>query len=206
MELETLCEGLRDALERWDEEILPLGLYASDELPGGTRAEYPEWPSAIEPFLSERLFAMSESRGRGRRRSSINRYFLEGATAPGGLAEVRVEIVRCSTVKVRRYGSGYQVDIHTDREHHWHSADLSGRISALWKQPDFARGEARAQVLVFVGFDKSPEPFGRELRALEQKLKWSDKGAAFATRMWQDKAKRGFGVRLAVWARLDSGA
>ena len=206
MKIDEMCAGLLDALERWDASILPLGLYASDELPGGASAEYPEWPRAIEPFLSEHLFVVDEEVWWNRRRCNYHRYFLQDPTSSGGLAEVRVEIVRCSTVKVRRYGSAYQVDIHADREHHWQRADLSGHISSLWKQPDFPRGEARLRTLVFVGFDKSPDPFGRELRALEQKLKWGDKEASFATRAWQDKAGRGFGVRLAAWARLDVSA
>ncbi len=50
MELEELCQGLLDALERFDEKILPLGLYSSDELDEAPRLVAQSQPQRKKPF------------------------------------------------------------------------------------------------------------------------------------------------------------
>jgi hypothetical protein len=80
---------------------------------------------------------------------------------------------------------------------------LRSHISNLWRPNDALANEMniQARLLVFIGFDKSQRPLERQLSQLQQQLKWDEKAVSYRTRSWPDKAGRGFGVRLSVWAR-----
>ena len=56
MNIDDLRNGLVDCLKQFDTDILPLGLYASDELAGANpvRSTYQEWKGAIFPFLESK--------------------------------------------------------------------------------------------------------------------------------------------------------
>ena len=58
MEIKNLANGLLDSLETFDNEILPLGLYASDDLIKGKRLKprYQEWHGTIFPYLKSQGF------------------------------------------------------------------------------------------------------------------------------------------------------
>jgi hypothetical protein len=195
MDLITIGEKLFDVLEQFDTDILPLGLYASDDLVEGKKQKprHQELHKAIFPyFLSQGFSEEFYFRDNYASCSSFK-------TPDGGV--IGLTVVKFSSIKVQKYGSGYHVDKHEDRKHRWEQADLSGHISALWKQPDMFDSELEARLLLFIGFDKSQRPFERELVELEQTLKWNEKNVCYLTRTWLDKAERGFSVRLSFWSQ-----
>ena len=187
-----------NSLEQFDSEILPLGLYASDELVEGKnlKPRYQEWKGALVPFLKSQGYPASGF-------YPLNSYASKATCEIPEIGQVSIVLVKFSNIKVRKYGSGYYVDKREDRAQRWERVDLSRHISQLWKQHnDFSEYfKIRAQILLFAGFDKSQRPLESELRELHTSLKWENKGVSYSTRTWQDKAKRGFGVRLAVWSR-----
>jgi hypothetical protein len=203
MELSELCNGLFDALAEFDDKIQPLGLYASDELVKGqqNRPQYQEWQGAIVPFLESHECLFSCYLTQQRKYHSYN-----ASLHVPGLGGTYLRVVKFSNIKVRKYGSGFHVDNRENRRERWEKIDLSGHISSLWKQPNFNWFATDAEpnqsrLLLFIGFDKTQRPLERELSELQQLLHWDRKEVLYLTRTWPDKAGRGFGVRLAAWAR-----
>jgi len=202
MQLPEFCNGLFDALEKYDTDILPLGLYASDDLAESApkKPHFQEWQGAIVPYLQSQKCQFSSVDGRGK----YHHYdALVKAPESGNIA---LRVVKFSNIKVRQYGSGYHVDKHENRPERWQKTDLSGHISRLWKQNigGFFAGswaQTPTRILLFIGFDKAQRPLERELTALHEELHWEKKDVLYLTRSWPDKADRGFGVRLALWAR-----
>lgn len=198
MELTTLCDGIMDALQAWDEATLPLGLYsASEEWVAGEklRPRYNEWEGAIVPYLTQQNCAAIYYR-------QGNRLGYRAAFDAPEIGKTNLVVARFSNIKVRKYGSSYRVDKHEKRTERWEELDLSGQISSLWKQPDYSGQPLQAKILLLIGFDKTQRPLEREMTELNDALRWEQKNVVFATRTWPDKANRGFGVRLSVWARF----
>ncbi|BAU14581.1 hypothetical protein LEP3755_51300 [Leptolyngbya sp. NIES-3755] len=208
MELATLCNTLLAILEQFDETVLPLGLYACDDLveaePQSKPSRYQEWHKAIAPYLKMQGYSVGnprvqmESNSSGKFRPKHSMYRTRFQTPAFGV--VNCTVIRFSKIKVRKYGSAYRVDIHEERAERWKETDVSGHISNLWKQPELGKDRYVELVLV-IGFDKAQDPLGRELLELQRDLKWEEKKVVYLTRVWQDKADRGFGVRLGAWAR-----
>jgi hypothetical protein len=204
MELALFCDNLLSVLEEFDEAVLPFGLYASDDLAGtdATKANTKskpsrqEWHKALAPYLQTEGY-------RAGRLMSINPYTYRIWFHLPELGSVHLTVVRFSKIKVRKYGSSYRVDIHEARAERWKEVDVSRRISRLWKLPDDEASQD-IEVVLLIGFDKAKEPLSRELLELQRSLKWETKDVVYLTRAWEDKAKRGFAVRLAAWARLVS--
>ncbi|HEX8833369.1 MAG TPA: hypothetical protein VF719_04175 [Abditibacteriaceae bacterium] len=196
MKLDVLCDELLDALQQYDESILPLGLYSSNDLVLAGKAKPPlaEWHDGIVPHLRSLAF-----KGRSIKMNRSYSYSLENKEA----GTVHLSIVKYSKIKVRQYGSGYHVDMHENRDERWEALDISGHLSALWKQPDVYTTiyKAQARMFLLIGFDKAQRPLERELNSLQTILRPEDKNVVFRTRHWPDRAGRGFGIRLAVWAR-----
>lgn len=183
MEIDALRNGLMDCLEQFDTEILPLGLYASDDLIEGrvTKPRYQEWKGAIFPFLVTRGCKTSGFHPRGISSSAV-------CDVPA-IGSVNITLVKISNIKVRKYGSGYQVDKQEDRSGRWESADLSGQISQMWKQPYDWSGisKTKAQIVLFVGFDKTQRPFERELDELSASIKWGTSQSAIRRKLGKTK-------------------
>jgi hypothetical protein len=197
MELTLFGESLFDALERFDESLLPLGLYSSEEQQHGPKKlwRYQEWEGALVPHFKAHGCRIGKMHGR-----DAHSYRAQ-VQLPGG-DKVALDVVKHSGIKVRHYGSAYHVDKHESRAARWGQTDLSGHISALWKHMSLETWNCRARVLLFIGFDKAARPLERELELLQHDLRWSEKNVHFLTRTWPDKAARGFGVRLAAWVRF----
>jgi len=194
MQLPEICEVLLDALEKYDTAILPLGLYASDELIAGKtiKPRQMEWQEALIPAIRSFDGRILSSRLQ-------DTYCYEAAVNIPELGRISLEILRYSKIKVRKYGSGYHVDKHEDRSERKNRVDLSGHISNLWKRKNAQLGNI--SLLLLIAFDKDADPLRRELNELEKELNWAAKNVIYQTRSWSDKAERGFGVRLSAWAR-----
>ena len=198
MEIDALRIGLVDCLEQFDTDILPLGLYASDELSKARpiKASYQEWEGAILPFLANHNciswgFSPSDN-------------FLSQTTCfVPEIGKVGIALVKISSIKVRRYGSGYQVDKQEDRAGRWEKAGLGGQLSQMWTQSDIRMGHSKAdaRIVLFIGFDKTPRPFERELEQLRESNKWESHAVSYQSQIWEDKAGRGFNIRLCAWSR-----
>ncbi len=196
MQLSDISQTLLSALKEYDAAILPLGLYASDELVAGrnVKSRQMEWKGALIP-------AIRSFDGRILTSRLQNIYCYEAAVNIPELGRISLEILRYSKIKVRKFGSSYHVDKHEDRSERKNRVDLSGHISNLWKQKDAQSGNA--SILLLIAFDKDADPLQRELHELENELNWKAKNVMYQTRFWLDKAERGFSVRLSAWARYN---
>jgi hypothetical protein len=208
MTVNELCEDLMNVLERFDENILPLGLYSCDDLAekqvvnhrnhrsypwkNYVRQGYQEWVRAIEPHLSgEGYTAIQPHR--------LKDYVYVSHFDIPEIGRVNLTIARLAKIKVRKYGSSYRVDIHEQRAQRWAELELGSYISKVWhraKQSNIPGME----ILLLIGFDKAKNPLGQELLELQDSLHWEEKGVTYFSRTWDDKANRGFRVRLATWA------
>src|SRR5688572_20041448 len=105
MDLKTLTDELLDALQNFDTEVLPLGLYASDDLvadrPPGPK--FQEWHRALYPLL--RSYGV---RGPKFDEADANVSMCRCSVPEVGLVEI--VLVKFSNIKVRKHGSGYHVD------------------------------------------------------------------------------------------------
>ncbi|MBE9011822.1 hypothetical protein IQ250_16585 [Pseudanabaenaceae cyanobacterium LEGE 13415] len=211
MELAALCNTLLTVLEQFDETVLPLGLYACDDRVDATSRSklqrQQEWRRGLAPYLEMQGYSVSKPRiemksdALGKLRGKHSTYRTEFHIPDFGL--VNCTLIRFSKIKVRKYGSAYRVDIYEERAERWKEVDVSGHISELWKQPSL-RTSHYIELVLLIGFDKAKNPLGQELLELQRDLKWEAKGVVYLTRIWQDKAERGFWVRLGVWARIVS--
>jgi hypothetical protein len=199
MQLANIHTPLLDEIEHFDNAILPLGLYGSDDLSENTKPgpKFMEWSRVIQPFIRSR---------KGKIGGIFRNYDLpklnccDGSVSLPEVGDFHLSLVKISLIKVRKYGSSFRVDKHENRAERWQQTDLSGSISTLWKAPG-ADAPSGNRLLIFIGFDKTQRPFERELNDLHSQLNWDAKNVEFETRFWDDRANRGFGVRLAVWSR-----
>ncbi len=114
MEIIEICKGLLDALEQFDKAVLPLGLYASDDLVDGKKQKprYQEWQGAIHPYLSSQGCSTSGF-------YTPSRHVAVSSFELSEVGTIGLSIVKFSNIKVRKYGSGYHVDKHEERARRW---------------------------------------------------------------------------------------
>lgn len=170
MELVELCDNLLAVLEQFDETVLPLGLYASDDLVESTKKLKPrrqEWYAGLVPYLKMQGYSAGQL-------TAKNHYAYSAWIHVPELGSVNCTVVRFSKIKVRKYGSSYKVDIHEQRAERWKDVDVSGHISRLWKLPKLDTNPY-IKLLLLIGFDKAQNPLGRELLELQRSLQWEAK-------------------------------
>jgi hypothetical protein len=208
MTVNELCENLMNVLEQFDEKILPLGLYSCDDLAeqpvsnrriqrnylrrNYARQSYQEWVMAIEPYLSGEGYTASQPH-------CLKDYVYASRFDIPEIGRVNLTIARLAKIKVRKYGSSYRVDIHEQRAQRWAEMQLDSDISKVWHRAKQANIPGM-EILLLIGFDKAKNPLGQELLELQDSLHWEEKGVTYLSRAWDDKANRGFRVRLATWA------
>ena len=119
------------------------------------------------------------------------------------LGKVELALVKISNIKVRKYGSGYQVDKQENRAGRWENADLEGQISKMWthQQRWSHVPKSGAHIVLFIGYDKTQRPFEHELEQLRESGKWENRAVTFQSQIWEDKAGRNFNIRLCAWSR-----
>jgi len=195
---QALSEALLDALEEFDQSTAPLGLYASEELMADGQfasrksARRPqEWHRCIAPLLQ-------------RLRCGVQDYLNDpwAWVTVRDFGVIRLHLIKISKIKVRKYGSCYRIDNHENYKERWQQLRMDRLLSDLWSPSSLAQSDVRLRILVFIGFDKADDPFGRELSRLHQDLNWDNQGASYSTRTWADRYERGFHVRLSAWTRL----
>lgn len=193
---DALSAALLDALEAFDKQTLPLGLYACDEFQMKDRPFprlHQEWHLCLKPCLE----------ARGCRLGYIDlRDGQASFTLPEG-TRVEMHLVRTSKIKVRKFGSAYRVDSHNKYHERWQALRLDRELSGLWKPSALAESYVGLRLFLFIGFAAEAEPFGKELGALDAQLEWDKHGAGYQTRVWADRQDRRFFVRLSLWSRAN---
>jgi hypothetical protein len=183
---------LLDAVEAFDREFAPLGLYAAGDYgvpqaaPAPQRRLRVEWERCLQPAV--RALGCNPWFG-----PTFARDRLSIAFQPGSRVRC-LTVVRLSKVKVRRYGNSYRVDPHQQFAARWREADLGGTLQRL-------RGfvEDGESWLLFIGFASGKEPFGRELDELETATSFRSRISPSLRRTWLDPHGRGFHVETAFW-------
>jgi hypothetical protein len=150
----------------------------------------PEWYLALRPHLQRQGGQMRTLYGVPYLRFALPKY-----------GEVELLIRRISAIKVRKYGSHYRLDNHVQFRERWAALAMDKHLSNLWKPSSLADTTVRLRCIVFIGFGREAEPFGREIAALQKSLPWEPHQVVYRTRCWLDRYERGFSVRLAIWAR-----
>jgi hypothetical protein len=203
--VDCLCQELLDALDSFDRQTLPLGLYASEEY-GAAEKPFPrlyqEWVRCLAPCLKQLGYKTS---------------LPSKPTAPHVLdgefdfdlpdrRQGRIDIARVSKVKVRRFGSAYRIDAHEKFGERWDDLRLDRRIPDLWKPSSVAQGDhIGLRMFLFIGFAREADPFGKELDTLESQLEWHELGVEYHTRTWADREGRAFNIRLSLWVNAIPG-
>ena len=111
------------------------------------------------------------------------------------------EVVRLYKIKVRKFGEHYQRDKHRNHADRWEDARIKTRLANLWSNTDDV---VALRLLLFIGFDKTPEPFGGKLFELQENegKNLSAHGVRYFTRTWRDRYERNFCVQLSIWAHV----
>jgi hypothetical protein len=180
-------EKLLEALQELDVKAAPHGLYAIREHQAREGEFHPqfkmEWDLALRPVLKE----LKCNPQRIRWMQKDENYFSFQDTSPIlGLA-----VVRCSKIKVRRFGNAYRVDPHHDFSERW-NADRMEKLLAWAAEYD-------KYVLLFMGFSDEKRPFVQELQELETTKAFQEKMAEPIRRVWDDPHGRGFKVMVSMW-------
>lgn len=187
-----------DALDAFDRETAPLGLYACEEYRMGDQPFprlHQEWNLCLKPRLTD-LGCVPYNPTSAQVRDGIF-----GFTLPDG-SPARLRIVRTAKIKVRKFGSAYRVDPHHKYAERWNELRLDRVISDLWKPSRLTPVRQELRLFVFIGFAAESEPFAKEFARLDKQLRWAEHGTNFESRWWEDRYDRHFSVRLGAWAHL----
>jgi hypothetical protein len=195
-----------DALEAFDRETAPLGLYACEE--SGNRPEPAprlqlEW-ARIAQSLSAAGCRVQTGQIRRRPRAPFNASEVVDFSLPDR-GRARMRMIRTSKVKVRRFGSAYRMDLHVKYAERWNELRMDRLLSDLWKPSTLAYDRHDLRLLLFIGFAAEARPFHQELTRLEREVDWQRHAASYETRCWSDRFERGFGVRLCCWSHPGAG-
>jgi hypothetical protein len=201
--MKSLAREMISALAELDSHIRDLGLYSCFEYQVPPWKTHPYWKIEWEMALWPRLKTLGCSLqqqpvfGKTKFRTFQPLYTsLRFTTAEGKVCDMRM--VRTSTVKVRRYGSGYHVDRTVDFEGRWAQLKMEKHIRELW-WPDRYQMSADIRMILFLGFDKANRPFRAELTALEKATRWTERNIDFKSKSWPDTYSRDFNILTACW-------
>jgi hypothetical protein len=181
----SLWPAFLESLRAFDAAASPMGLYAASELRHPEAPEPPllvEWELFLRPTL-ERL---------GCRPIHFTKQSLsEGAFhfRTGGFVR-RLEVLKLSKIKVRKYGNRYLVDPHFDFAERWRKAKVPSRLAGALRSPPSA--------FLLIGFAAEEHPFAIELASL--RAKWQPT----ALLDWDDPHGRGFRTAAVIWAKKTS--
>lgn len=196
MTFADIAPALTMALQHFDSAIGPQGLYAAEE----HGVEVPrlrcrhEWDACLMPALQS-----LDCKCPGGGSPSYNWKFHEHGHALAASFRlpdrrtVHLDMLRISKIKVRRYGSGYQVDRRVDFSARWQKISIPSYLKR-WSP---LRNSLR--MLVLVGFDRHRIPLGRELAGVGEDRNATHFGWELHTRCWPDPHQRGFNTCAAVW-------
>lgn len=189
-----LCTALFDSLETLDQQLAGFGLYAIRDCQKIGDTSHPpfmrEWELAIRPTLQQIGHPVWGKPSAG----------IFTVTLPDK-RRVGIKAFNLSTIKVRKYGSQHRIDPYRDYSERWEEIEWEKWLWSLWKAHwgyfKYTRFDMRS--ILLIGFDDKPEPFGKELAALQQAVDWEKHGASFQSRHWADRYGRAIWVRLSAW-------
>jgi len=190
MQKPELITQLHAAFRAFDESAGPQGLYAINEYHAGSQPRpnhLGDWQFIIRPTIERLEYSTQKKTGASAVKAGC--FF-----ALGHGHSLEISLVRCSKIKVRCYGDTYRTDPHHDFAERWKELRLASRIRSyvhpMWN------GE---RVLLFIGFDKGPQPFKHEFAELHEKLGATEQSAIFTHDHWADPHGRGFETLCASW-------
>lgn len=189
-----------DALEAFDRETAPLGLYACEEFRMKKTPDprlRQEW-ERISTSLSAHGCGVASGQIRNGRRSPFLASAIVHFTLPDGQVAT-MRMLRTSKIKVRKFGSAYRADAHVKYAERWDELQMDRMLSDLWKPSAVALRRVNMRLLLFIGFASDARPFHQELSQLKEEVDWEQHGARYETRGWTDRYNRGFGVRVSCW-------
>ncbi|HSI83171.1 MAG: hypothetical protein ACAI35_02415 [Candidatus Methylacidiphilales bacterium] len=203
----ALAQELISALVNLDSQLTGLGLYASNEYQMEKSGRRPylqvEWNMAMCPRLEALGYTVPKSLPSCRWVHRDKVEVLVQIMSPDG-TNCDLFLLRTSVIKVRRFGSGYQMDRHVDHQKRWDELNMDSVVARLWSpagnRPSYAyQKTSENRVVLFLGFDKAERPFHAELTRLEKQLRWSKHGVEFLTKSWLDPYGRNFNNLIACW-------
>jgi hypothetical protein len=190
MQPPNIITQLHAAFRAFDESAGPQGLYAINEYRAGA-TPHPkhlgDWQFIIRPAL-ERLEYWTPAK------MKVTAVAVGRFHGFAGHKMLDIDLLRCSKIKVRRYGDTYRIDPHHDFADRWKELRLAGRIRSLVHP--FTDDE---RILLFIGFDKGPQPFKHEFAELHEKLGTTEQSAICTQTQWADPHGRGFETLCASW-------
>ena len=202
--MKSLSNHLIDSLAEFDDRLPELGLYSSYEYktPAGKTHPYwkIEWEMALWPRLKELGCSLQQQPIFGKTKYRIFQPLytsLRFTTVERKVCDLRM--IRTSTIKVRKYGSGYHVDRTVDFKERWAQLKMEKHIRELW-WPDRYQMSADIRLVLFLGFDKANRPFHKEMTALEKTSRWPERNIIYKSKSWPDAYDRDFNILAACWA------
>jgi hypothetical protein len=206
--MKSLSLEMISALAELDSRIPGLGLYSSFEYETPAGKTHPFWKIEWEMALRPRLEALGCTMDRkpifGKTKfQPVNPLYTSIHFLMPTAKVCDLRLVRTSTVKVRRYGSGYHVDRTVDFEGRWAQLKMEKQIRELW-WPERCRAIADIRMILFLGFDRANRPFHTELTALEKSIRWTEHSIAFQSKSWPDAYGRAFNILAACWSSMES--
>jgi len=180
-------EKLLEALHELDVKAAPHGLYAIREhnvREGELHPEFKmEWERALLPVFKE----LKCNPYRARRVQKDENYYSFQNTSPVS----GVVFVRCSKIKVRRFGNAYRIDPHHDFSERWKAYRMEELLAWVTEDPK--------SLLFFVGFSDEKMPFAKDMAELKVSKKIRDGLAEPIQKVWNDPHGRGFKVMVSLW-------
>lgn len=193
-ELTDLYTALFDSFEALDQKLDGYGLYAIRDYQKTDERLHPpftqEWNLAICPVLKT---IGSSPWGK----PSTGNFHV---TLPDQ-RRVGIKMFNISTVKVRNYGSQHRIDPYRDYSERWDTIEWDKWLWSLWKAHwgYFRYNRFDVRSICLIGFSDRPDPFAKELVALQQAVDWEKHGAIYQSRTWADRYDRAIWVRLSAW-------
>jgi hypothetical protein len=205
--MKSLAREMISALAELDSRIPNLGLYSCFEYQTPPWKTHPFWKIEWEMAMRPRLEALGCTMGQkpifGKTKYRTHTHLactpIRFLTPTAQVCDLR--LIRISTVKVRRYGSGYHVDRTVDFEGRWAQLKMEKHIRELW-WPDRYQMSADIRLILFLGFDKANRPFHTEITTLEKATRWTERGISFQSKSWPDTYDRDFNILAGCWATM----
>lgn len=192
-----VADELLKALEAFDAQIVPQGLYAAEEHGhNATRQKWRlEWDQCLMPCLrslgaicaANGAFSSNYWRMNQRLGTAMARFDIPQHTS------ITLDMIKLSKIKVRMYGNSHRIDPHRDFSARWEECQLASHLKRY--QPT----SSSQSMLLLVGFDGNKEPFRKQLQQLREDRNWEHFGWTLHTRSWPDPHHRGFHTLAAIW-------
>ena len=197
----AIAKALFEALQKFDCDTEPQGLYAAEE----HGVEKPrkkwelEWSSCLKPCLEAEgaQFALRSNLDLRPYRLQHVPFAAEGHFNLPGLGRIDLSLIRISKIKVRLFGNTYRIDPHEDFSERWSQLKLGSFLKhSRQDQPKPYSGKT---ILLLLGFDGHRDPLQKELSAMKEERNWDRFGWNLHSHSWPDPHHRAFYTRASIW-------